>query len=168
MSDKKKIKKKLIIEGGIAFLIALSPILHYWWKYLPTEETLSFIGMEFTSNGFEDVSDAFYYYLLKITPLVLLVVWFVTCKHWWYHVLIIPITMFSFQCIGAINDDIVFMDEFQIIYLLPIMAIVFPSIYLIRARMFNKINDHDKTMEELEEEFMIKPKTVWGKVKQYF
>jgi hypothetical protein len=34
--------------------------------------------------------------------------------------------------------------------------------------MFHKINDADKTLEELEEEFMIKPKTVWGKVKQYF
>ena len=34
--------------------------------------------------------------------------------------------------------------------------------------MFNKINDADKTLEELEEEFMIKPKTFWGKVKQYF
>ena len=76
--------------------------------------------------------------------------------------------MFSFQCIGALNDDIRFMDEFHIIYLLPLMAIVFPSIYLIRAKMFNKINDADKTMEELEEEFMIKPKSIWGKVKQYF
>lgn len=48
------------------------------------------------------------------------------------------------------------------------MAIVIPSIYLLRAKMFNKINDANKTMEELEEEFMIKPKGIWGKVKQYF
>ncbi len=34
--------------------------------------------------------------------------------------------------------------------------------------MFNKINYADKTMEELEAEFMIKPKTLWGKIKQYF
>ena len=37
------------------------------------------------------------------------------------------------------------MDEFHIIYLLPIMAIIIPSIYLIRAKMFNKINNADKT-----------------------
>lgn len=76
--------------------------------------------------------------------------------------------MFSFQCLSALNDDIVYMDELHIIWLLPFMAIVFPSIYLIRAKMFNQINDADKTMEELEEEFMIKPKTFWGKIKQYF
>ncbi|WP_339624140.1 hypothetical protein [uncultured Winogradskyella sp.] len=106
--------------------------------------------------------------MTKVIPLLLSLIWFFTCKHWWYHVLIIPVAMFSFQCIGAINDDTRFMDEFHIIYLLPIMAIIFPSIYLIRAKMFNKINDADKTMEELEEEFMFKPKTIWGKVKQYF
>jgi hypothetical protein len=61
-----------------------------------------------------------------------------------------------------------FADENQIIYLLPVMAIVVPSIYLIRAQMFNKLNDADKTLEELEEEFMIKPKSFWDKVKQYF
>jgi hypothetical protein len=48
------------------------------------------------------------------------------------------------------------------------MAIVVPSIYLIRAQMLNKINDASKTMEELEEEFMIKPKSFMEKVKQYF
>jgi hypothetical protein len=76
--------------------------------------------------------------------------------------------MFSFQTLSALNDDVIFIDELHIIWLLPFMAIVIPSIYLIRAKMFNKINDHDKTMEELEEEFMIKPKTFWGKVSQYF
>jgi hypothetical protein len=52
--------------------------------------------------------------------------------------------------------------------MLPIMAIVIPSIYLIRAKMFNKINDADKSMQELEEEFMMKPKGVWSTIKQYF
>ena len=48
------------------------------------------------------------------------------------------------------------------------MAIVIPSIYLLRARMFNKINDAGKTMEELEEEFKIKPKSFFGKLSDYF
>ena len=76
--------------------------------------------------------------------------------------------MFSFQTFHALNDEIIFMDELHILWLLPFMAIVIPSIYLIRAKMFNKINDADKSLEELEEEFMIKPKGIWGKVKQYF
>ena len=105
---------------------------------------------------------------MKFIPLFLSLIWFFTCRHWWYHALLVPIVMFLFQLISALNFDARYTDEFDIIWLLPLMAIIFPSIYLIRARMFNKINDHDKTMEELEDEFMIKPKTFWGKVKQYF
>ena len=77
--------------------------------------------------------------------------------------------MYVYQMIIIINDDLRFADtDEQKLYLVPVMAIVIPSIYLIRAKMFNKINDAGKTMEELEEEFMIKPKTFWGKIKQYF
>ena len=64
--------------------------------------------------------------------------------------------------------DIRYMDEIQFVYMLPVMAIVIPSIYLIRAKMFNKINDANKSMQELEEEFMMKPKGLWNTIKQYF
>jgi hypothetical protein len=76
--------------------------------------------------------------------------------------------MYLYQIIIILNDDLQFADSNQFIYLLPVMAIVIPSIYLIRAKMFNHLNDADKTMKELEEEFMIKPTTFWGKIKQYF
>ncbi|WP_338733830.1 hypothetical protein [Mangrovimonas cancribranchiae] len=76
--------------------------------------------------------------------------------------------MYIFQIIVILNDDFKFADEFQLLYLIPVMAIVIPSIYLIRAQMFNKLTSVDKSMEELEEEFKIKPTTLWGKIKQYF
>ena len=52
--------------------------------------------------------------------------------------------------------------------MVPFMAIILPSIYLIRARIFNKINSVDKSIQELEDELTFKPKTIWGKIKQYF
>ena len=75
--------------------------------------------------------------------------------------------MYIYQIFGVFYDD-VYMDKFQMIYMLPIMAIVIPSIYLIRAQIFNKINDASKSLQELEDEFKVKPKSFWGKVKQYF
>lgn len=76
--------------------------------------------------------------------------------------------MYIYQIISMFNEDNKFIDEFQLMYLVPVMAIIIPSIYLIRAKMLNKLNEADKTLEELEQEFMIKPTTFWGKVKQYF
>ena len=63
--------------------------------------------------------------------------------------------MYVYHIITIINDDLEFSEETQILYLLPVIALVIPSIYLIRARMFNKLTDADKTLEELEEEFKI-------------
>jgi hypothetical protein len=34
--------------------------------------------------------------------------------------------------------------------------------------MFNKLNTANKSMEELEDEFKIKPTTLWEKIKLYF
>jgi hypothetical protein len=76
--------------------------------------------------------------------------------------------MYIYQIIEIFNDELIFTETNQILYLLPVMAIVIPSIYLIRAQIFNKINSLNKSLEELEEEFKISPKNFWGKVKKYF
>jgi hypothetical protein len=122
----------------------------------------------YDSGFYEDASTSFWMITTKVTPLLLLFIWFFTCRHWWYHAILVPIAMYIYQLIGTVNADAQFFDNFDLIYIVPVMAIIIPSIYLIRARMFDHINDADKTMKELEQEFMIKPTTFWGKVKQYF
>lgn len=165
--DKSNYNKKVFLGSIVATVIASTPFLFYVYEYVPETQVWETWLFTYESNWFEDASMGIWILMMKIVPLLLSIMWFLTCKHWWYHALIVPIAMFSFQVAGALRTE-QYMDELHILYLLPIMAITFPSIYLIRAKMFNKINDHDKTMEELEEEFMIKPTTMWGKVKQYF
>lgn len=167
LTDKKQYNRKILTGSIIATIIAGTPFLFYIYEYVPSGKTWETFLFTYESNWFEDASTGIWVLMMKTIPLLLSIVWFFTCRHWWYHALIVPIAMFLFQVISALRAE-KYMDELHILYLLPIMAITFPSIYLIRARMFDKINDHDKTMEELEEEFMIKPKTFWGKVKQYF
>ncbi|MBC3846235.1 hypothetical protein H8K90_07585 [Winogradskyella echinorum] len=158
----------MLIGSIVASFVAATPFLFYLYEYVPLEAEWETIFGTYKSIEYESANVAMWVLSMKVIPLLLSLIWFFTCKHWWYHALLVPITMFSFQLISALNFDARYTDEFDIIWLLPLMAIIFPSIYLIRAKMFDKVNNHDKTMEELEEEFMIKPKTVWGKVKQYF
>lgn len=167
LTDKKHYNRKVLYGSIIATIIAGTPFLFYFYEYVPDTKVWDTWLFTYESNWFEDASTGIWVLMMKTVPLLLSVVWFFTCKHWWYHALIVPIAMFSFQVISALRTE-KYMDELHILYLLPIMAIIFPSIYLIRAKMFNQINNVDKTMEELEAEFMIKPKTFWGKVKQYF
>ena len=106
----------------------------------------------------------------KAIPVLLLFIWFFTCRHWWYHALLVPITMYSYQIFVIFKQDNLqeYIDNNQLIYLIPVMAIIVPSIYLIRARIFNEVHTANQTMQELEDELKMTPKGFWEKVKQYF
>ncbi|WP_425075384.1 hypothetical protein [Psychroserpens sp. S379A] len=167
-TDSKFSNRSILLGSIIATFIAATPFFFYLYEYVPESETWNTWLFDYKSSFYGDARIGIWSILMKLIPLCLLFTWFFTCRHWWYHALLVPIAMYSYQIFGAINEDMVFFDEFQLLYLVPLMAIIIPSIYLIRAKMFNKLNEVDKTMQELEEEFMYKPKSFLGKVKQYF
>lgn len=167
-TGKQKLSRSAVIGTLVSTIIASSPLLYSLHESVPTTEVWDTFLFTYRSGFWEDSQYAMWVFTGKFLPLLFLIIWFFTCRHWWYHVLIVPIVMYILQIVNSIRAEVQYIDENQLLQLLPILVIVVPSIYLIRAKMFNKINYADKTMEELEAEFMIKPKTVWGKVKQYF
>ncbi|MEE9363765.1 MAG: hypothetical protein V3U92_14285 [Cellulophaga sp.] len=140
MTEKKVIRKKLILEGLLSLFIAITPILFYLYKYVTLDENGSteILGITFTANGYEDAFYAFYYYSSKLIPLSLLIIWFTTCKHWWYHVILIPIGMYAYQFYVVINDDTSKIDENELKYLLVVCMIIVPIVYFIRLKLFDK------------------------------
>ncbi|NIK91885.1 hypothetical protein GZ212_06950 [Mangrovimonas sp. CR14] len=161
-------KKGLLVGSLIATFIAITPYLYSLYESVPQTQIWNTFLFSYNSTYWQDANLVMWILTGKLIPLLLLTIWFFTCRHWWYHALLVPILMYIYQIIGLFNEDLKYIDELQLLYLLPIMAIVIPSIYLIRAQMFNKLNTVDKSMEDLEEEFKIKPTTLWGKIKQYF
>lgn len=168
LQQDKNSRKSIIVGTLIATFIGASPYLFYLYENVPTTQVWENSWFTYDSKSWEDANYAMWTFTNKMLPLLFLLIWFFTSKHWWYHVLIVPITMYLYQTINIFNDNIPDIDKFELIYMFPVMAVIIPSIYLVRAQMFNKINTADKTMEELEAEFMLKPTTLWGKIKQYF
>jgi len=161
-------KRNIIIGCTLGTLIACTPFLFYLYESVPDKPVWNTFLFNYDSKGWGSANLAMWILTGKAIPLILVFIWFFTNRHWWYHALLVPITMYLYQIIGLLTTDTGFIDQFQLIYMVPIMSLIVPSIYLIRAKMFNEINDAGKTFEELEQEFMIKPTTIWGKVKQYF
>lgn len=166
--DKKIDKRTLIIGSIISTIIASVPYLFYLHLSVPNQQVWHTFLFTYDSKSWGNANIGMWVFTGKAIPLLLLFIWFFTCRHWWYHVLIVPMAMYIYQIIDFFNPNVSYIDEFQLIYMVPIMAIVIPSIYLIRAKIFNKINEANKSLEELEEEFKISPKNFWEKVKQYF
>jgi len=158
----------LLIGSVIATLIAITPYLFYLYESVPETQVWDTFLFTYDSKSWGDANFVMWIFVGKLIPLLLITIWFFTCRQWWYHVLIVPMAMYIYQIFGLFNENIPYMDEFQLMHLVPIMAIVIPSIYLIRAQMFSSINDVNKSMEELEEEFKIKPKSFLQKLGDYF
>ncbi|WP_434036118.1 hypothetical protein [Formosa sp. 4Alg 33] len=161
-------KRSLIIGSIIATFIATTPYLFYLYENVPQQKNWSNFLFTYESKFYGSIDVVAWTITGKLIPLLLLTLWFFTCRHWWYHVLLVPIAMYAFQIFTVINDDIQYVDSNQIFYLLPIMAIIIPSIYLIRAQIFNQVNTVNKTFQELEDEFKLSPKGFKDKIKDYF
>lgn len=164
----KKIDRKSMIIGSIVgTLIATTPFIFYSYESVPNTKVWNTFLFTYESGYYQNAQTAMWILMMKFMPLLLLLIWFFTCRHWWYHALLVPISMFTFQVVAAFHTD-KYMDEFHIFYLLPIMCIVIPSIYLIRAKIFDKVHTANQTMQELEDEFRLGPKGLWEKIRQYF
>ncbi len=147
-------KSGYLLTGSlIAISIAFSPYLFYLYEIFPSGPVWETSFFTYRSLYYEDVLTAAWTYLGKITPLFLLFIWFFTCKHWWYHVILVPIAMYGFQLVGTVYDDVYlrtdYIDINQLIYLAPFFIIILSVVYLIRVKIFDRIYGLD--LSELEE-----------------
>ncbi|MER3373640.1 MAG: hypothetical protein RIM83_03300 [Allomuricauda sp.] len=155
MRSKKKIRKRFVLEGLITLLIVLSPIMFYSYKYMPSDtESLDFILFKVGTNGFADARTAVWFYLIKLIPLVLLVIWFVTSKQWWYHAVLIPISMYSFQLYSAIFESSQEVDENEVFYVIAVSMVVVPIVYFIRVKLVDK-HVHGIDLDAMDTELQI-------------
>ncbi|MEO1013278.1 MAG: hypothetical protein AAFX53_18445 [Bacteroidota bacterium] len=146
-------KRKITIESLIIFFIAVSPFLYKLYDYFPDnpEDTVTLLGITIDNNGFHSVSVFFWFLMSKIIPLYLMLIWFFTCKNWWYHILLIPIAMYSFQVFEVLFDSDNNIDTENIWWLLPVCMVVIPFVYFIRIRIYDK-HVHGIDLEAMETE----------------
>ncbi|WP_229732439.1 hypothetical protein [Muriicola marianensis] len=134
-------------------LIALAPFIFKIHDYLPEEPdaTISIFGYTIDKNGFNHISAYVWFLLNKIIPLYLLIIWFFTCKHWWYHIILIPLCMYAFQLFEVIYSEDEYIDTENIFWLLPVCMVVTIFVYFVRVKLYDKYV-HGIDLEAMEAE----------------
>ncbi len=161
---KTKKGKKQIIGGTIVFLIILAtPFLFYLYKSFPESQIWKTSFFELKTL-FPDWFTFAWYFVNKIVPLILLLIWFFTCKHWWYWAILAPIGMYVFQLWNIIEQSNN-IDETELLYLYPFMFILMPALFLIRAHLLYSLRADN--LEELEKDLR-KKRTLWGQIMDLF
>ncbi len=145
---------RFLLTGSIiAFLIAFSPYLFYLYEIFPDGPVWENSFFIYESKYYQSVNVAAWTYLGKFTPLFLLLIWFFTSKHWWYHAILVPIMMYGYQLFTAVYQDVYLnidpMDTDGLIYLAPFFFIIIVIVYLIRIQIFDRIYGID--LSELNE-----------------
>lgn len=72
--------------------------------------------------------------------------------------------MYSFQLWGVVNQN-QGLDEIELIYILPLMMILVPFVYLIRAKLFSSIRGNN--LDDFEQELGQK-RTFWQQILDLF
>ena len=95
-TDKSR-NKSLVLGSIIATFIAVSPYLFYLYESVPDTQIWSTFLFTYDSKAWGDANFAMWILTNKLIPLFFLVIWFFTCRHWWYHALLVPIAMYVYQ-----------------------------------------------------------------------
>jgi hypothetical protein len=72
--------------------------------------------------------------------------------------------MYAFQLWGVVNESNN-LDSLELFYLIPLMLVLVPSVYLIRAKIFNRMRNDDLTSFEQE---LSQEKNTWQQIKDLF
>ncbi len=152
-SKGKKAKRRIFVETFIVFFVIISPFIFKLHEFVSSdpEATVNFLGFSIDRNGFANVSIYAWFLLGKIVPLYLLLLWFFSCKHWWYHGILIPILMYTFQIFEVIFSEDNYVDTDNLLWLLPVCLVVVPFVYLIRVKLIDKYV-HGIDLEAMEAE----------------
>ncbi|MCB0441566.1 MAG: hypothetical protein H6583_07740 [Alteromonas sp.] len=147
----------------MVLLIAIVTLSFYLYKSFPDTEFWETPFFKLRTNYGSWFTYA-WYVTSKVVPLTLLLIWFFTCKHWWHWIIIAPIGMYAFQLWSIIRGNTA-VDEIELIYIIPMMMVLIPAVYLVRAKLFAKIRGKD--LKAFEED-LGKPQNLWQQIKDLF
>lgn len=157
-------KKSLIRGGFIVLTMASTPFLYYLYESFPVDSQVWETSFFTFTTKYTSVYHYAWFITGKLIPLIILLLWFFTCKHWWHWIILVPMAMYIFQLFSIINQNYN-VDEVEIIYVVPIMMVVIPFVYLIRAKLFSRMRQDD--LKAFEEDLLQK-KSIWQQIKELF
>ena len=152
--------KALVIGSITAIFMAILPYAFYYYEAIPDWlwDTYMFKSLSASFEGNRLMAS--WILFQKIVPLVLLLLWFFTCKHWWYHTILIPISLYCFQIYTLFDFKSTYIDSGELYFVVPVVIFSLSLTYLARLKIFDKIHGID--ISEIEESVK-KPSDRWFK-----
>lgn len=147
--------KILFKELLILFSILLMPFVFYLHKLVPADLQYIKFGSLIISGGLLTLIEFVWMINIKLLIIGLLIIWFITCEHWWRSIILIPLIVEVFKLIGLFSSSR-FFDEVEYLNSLPITIPIMVVFFLIlrKTHYFSRTKDLQREVNgEIEELF---------------
>lgn len=140
-----KIGSSYLLAGSfVAVVLATTPYFFYTYEVVPDGKVWNNFLFTYEANHYQHAILSVWTIYGKFIPFYLMLLWFLTCKHWWYHCISIPMAMYGLQMYSALNDDLLLMDQSdELIFIVPVVVASLSFSYLARIKIFDKVNNID-------------------------
>ncbi|MFD2823581.1 hypothetical protein ACFS5M_07865 [Lacinutrix iliipiscaria] len=147
----KQLKTKDVI---ITISIVALPFLFFIYKLATRTQEWKTKLFLIDSGNWDDV----YFYLwminVKLLIIIMLIIWYGTCKHWWRKVILVPLILELFKLRSFFDKSTVHIDEIEFLQSLPITIPIIIFIIFLTKKMgyFSKYSDlHNELNQEIEQ-----------------
>ncbi|WP_124980411.1 hypothetical protein [Nonlabens xiamenensis] len=145
MDIRKLAKKSFLIGSIVTVLLAITPYFFHLYEVIPNNAWEIGFLQNIVASYSGNANVAFWVIFNKLIPFFLMLTWFLTCRHWWYHIILVPTCMFGFQLFSAINPDIEILDKNELYFVVPVVIFALSLTYVARIKVFDLIHGIDLT-----------------------
>ena len=125
---KKKIMTKELLTASI--IVAL-PFLYYIFEIVPEEKIWNTWFFTFDSKYYNEANVFAWVLMTKLYTVVILFLWYKTCKKWWRYAILVPIIIELFKTGTILNSELYYVDEYEYSLSLPVtIPIIFLVLFL--------------------------------------
>lgn len=120
----------------VAFLVLISPFLFYSYSFLPKNKkkwNTIFFEIEFS-----EIDDVFWYLNYKALFILMLSIWYITCKHEWRLVILVPLIIEIHKLVSYFFEINHSLSHYKIYH----SVIVSMTLILILTYLSAKLNYH--------------------------
>lgn len=137
--------KDMVLRTGtvIPVITAILPYAFYYYE-APSDRLWGAYLFKSLSNSFNDNKlKASWGLIQKLVPLILLLIWFFTAIDWWYHTIMIPISLYAFQLYNLFDFSAIYVYLGELYFTMPVVIISLSLAYLVQIKVFDKIHGID-------------------------
>ncbi len=136
-------------------IIIISPFAFYLHLLSPNEEQV-WETMFFTMDAgyFENIRNYLWIYSYKILTILLISLWFITCKNWWRFFLFVPLSWEIFKFTGFIDERYNFFNPHNYITSFPIF-VLYAMLLIFISKKLNYYSKNKRFKTQLNSEIYL-------------